>query len=77
MAKQNHPATPQGLVIKGVWYDKVADECYELLTDNPLDPNLTPSLHLLGDWLSAAGFAIGQKVHIKISPEMITLTRCS
>jgi len=75
MSKRTDPALPRAVLIKGVWYDKIADECYELLTVNPLDPNLTPSICLMGDWLSAAGFSIGQKIDVKISPRMITLKR--
>ena len=73
MPRNDMSTPPRTLIVDAVWYDDIAERCFELQTMKKNDPRLTPSIHLLGKWLIDAGFVAGKKVEVCVSPRTITL----
>ena len=59
--------------VRGAWHDHFANHWYEYPRNARTDRAQTPSIWLRGYWISAAGFAVGDKVEVKVSRGLITL----
>ena len=59
--------------VKSVWHDHFANHWYEYPRNDRTDFAQTPSIWLRGHWISAAGFAIGEKIDVEVSHGLIIL----
>jgi len=59
--------------VNAVWHDHFANHWYEYPRNARTDSAQTPSIWLRGHWISAAGFAIGDKIDVEVSQGLITL----
>ena len=59
--------------VKGVWHDHFANHWYEFPRNVRTDFVQMPSIWLRGHWISAAGFAVGEKVDVEVSQGLITV----
>ena len=64
---------PRTIAIKGVWYDHFANHWYEYPRKVPAHVAQVASIWLRGDWITAAGFSVGEKLEIAVSEKLITL----
>lgn len=60
--------------VRGAWYDHFADHWYEYPRKARTDSAQIPSISLRGNWISEAGFVLGEKLQVRVSGNSITLT---
>ena len=69
MAKQHRTAPkPRFLTIGYQYYESQHKD-----TERRTRPRQVPFLRLSGDWLQAAGFAVGQKARVQVTERGITI----
>lgn len=79
MAKSKHMLSSNSLLrkrafpINGVWHDHFANQWFEYRRGTITDSAQIPSIWMRGHWIAAAGFSIGEKVEVDVSPGVITL----
>ena len=74
MRELNTNIPPSSMRITGAWYEGTIHEWRECLPRYRYNAALTPSIRAVGNWLVEAGFQVGQRVDVNVSPGVIALT---
>ena len=67
-------SVPHSITIKGVWHDHFANLWYEYPRRTRTEFPQVPSICLRGHWISQAGFAVGDKLDVRVVGNTIVLT---
>ena len=73
MSKSKLVLRTRSVPVNGLWHDHFANHWYEYPRNTFTDPPQIPSIWLRGHWITGAGFPIGGRVDIDVSPGVITL----